>query len=366
MVSKKIILNTLPQYKNQYAHISDNQSVGDIIKAIKSCHKDFANDYDNIAPFFIGSNAYHTCENIFYFLRDNVNYFIESEDEQTVKSPAAILKTGEIDCKGFALFSCGVLDAINRSGLQKIPYCYRFVSSSLFTTSPNHVFCVAFPDTQNETWIDPIPQVKNFDEKITYYYSLDKKFKAMSLYSISGQKSERIGVIPVAVVAAAAQKLIPIISKLFSKHGNPNDWQGWKAQDLSYGEKPGFSAASWTLKDGDSVQNEALNIVQWIKNYGIETLLTNWQTLGKTLTIEDLTNKLTRGGFPTESQQFKQEYNGVLENSLSALNPFSSDTPTKSGYTPSAPSQAKQAGMNMYITFALVGAAAFFLLNKKK
>lgn len=363
MVSKKIILNTLPQYKNQYAHIGDNQSVGDIIKAIKSCHKDFTNDYDKIAPFFIGSNNYQTCENIFYFLRDNVKYFIESEEEQTVKSPAAILKTGEIDCKGFALFSCGVLDAINRSGLQKIPYCYRFVSDSIFSTTPNHVFCVAFPGTANEIWIDPIPQVSEFNDKIVYYYSLDKKFSAMSLYKVSGFEN-RIGfTIPgVGVNTDDVLKLGSVLVNLFSKKGNPNDWQGWKAQDISYGEKPGFSAASWTLKDGDSVQNEALNIVQWIKNYGIDTVLTNWQTLGKTVTIDDLANKLTRGGFPTEAQQFKQQYNSFLDQ---VLNLTGFGTPSTSG-TPAAPGTNTKAGMNMFVTIGLVGAAAFFLLNKKK
>lgn len=186
MVNVETILQVLPPYKNKYAPVTDNQTVNDIIKAIKNCHYDFSADYDKIAKYFIKDTPYKTCKGLFDFLRKNTDYFIESEEEQTVKSPSAILNTGLIDCKGFALFSCGVLDAINRTGLQKIPYCYRFVSDSIFNMTPNHVFCVAFQNTDQEIYIDPIPQVESFNQPITYYFSQDKKIKAMSLFKVSG------------------------------------------------------------------------------------------------------------------------------------------------------------------------------------
>ncbi len=146
---------------------------------------------------------------------------------------------------------------------------------------------------------------------------------------------------------AAGVQLVSTLTELFGKKPNPNDWKGWEALDQKYQAPKGYNAQSWVIQDGDSVTNEALNIVQWIKAYGIETVINdNWaikKNFGRNVTIEDLADKLSRGGFPMEAEQF-----------LAAA---------RSGEIPGAGS--KKASMNMIVTLGLVGAAAFFLLRKK-
>lgn len=188
-VTRNDILKMLPVFAGEYELLSDDQTVEDIMRGIKRCHKEYAQQYDTIAQYFVGNSTLETCRNIFDFLRANSFYYIEDEMNQTVRSPQAIVATGSvegIDCKNYALFCGGVLDAINRSDVQDIPFVYRFVSDRLLDTSPNHVFIVAFPETNKEVWVDPIPPVKYFNQKISYYYHTDKNYRAMPLFKISG------------------------------------------------------------------------------------------------------------------------------------------------------------------------------------
>ena len=194
MVDRLFILSKLPIYTGTVNVITEDQSVKDIIRGVKMCHEKYANDYDKIGAYFIGNTAEDTCENIFNFLRKSSFYYQEGV-VQTLRSPSAILSTGKtigIDCKNMALFIGGCLNAINRSGIQNIPFCYRFVSDKLFDPTPNHVFIVAFPKTNDEIWIDPIPEVNYFDQRLTYYYHTDKKFSTMALQMISGKSRGRV------------------------------------------------------------------------------------------------------------------------------------------------------------------------------
>lgn len=369
MVSRQTILKNLPTYQNKYAHISDNQSVDDIIAAIKDCHKDFAIDYDKICNYFIGPTEYKTCKNIFNFLRENTNYFIESENEQTVKSPAAILSgKAKIDCKGMALFSCGILDAINRTGKQNIPYCYRFVSDSIFNVTPNHVFCVAFPGSgDNEIWVDAIPQVNKFNERIGYYYSIDKKFKAMSLYKVSGGDFNTVGDLSIPGVPLSAGDLtniISIASNIFKTKPNPNDWKGWDAQDQAGGQWDGSSVRGWVLNDGSDVANEALNIASYIKANGIKTLTNSGRPYTvdgqgwRDVTLDEIAEKFKRGGLAQEAQALKQASNNIFSAASNAAQ-AAYGTPLVPGAAPS------QAGLNMWLTLALVGGGLFLIMKKK-
>jgi hypothetical protein len=107
---------------------------------------------------------------------------MEPEQRQTTKSPAAMMAQGFGDCKHYALFCAGVLDALNRRG-KKIDWCYRFASYSFFAPEPEHVFIVV-KDQGKEIWIDPVPGA----EKVTPVWQKDKKIKIdkMPLYRISG------------------------------------------------------------------------------------------------------------------------------------------------------------------------------------
>lgn len=176
-------------------------------------------------------------------------------------------------------------------------------------------------------------------------------------------RKDRIGIAPVAAAAAAATapislpalaisaalSAIPAIINLIKKNNqpNPNDWQGWNAQDARLGYPFGTSTINWIINDGDSIQNESLNILQWIQTYGLKPILEYNSHFNRQLTLQDLINKLNRGGYTGEARQFQK----ILDEQNKQL---------------ISPSTTKKAGLNMFLTIALVGAGLFLILKQKK
>ena len=169
------ILGRLSPYQAQEYKLRDEQSTGDIIAAITKAHKQYRPEYKKIALYFKGSSPRQTGQKIYDFLKSNVQYVIEPANKQTVKSPSAILAEGDGDCKHYSTFAGGVLEQLG------IPFSYRFASYRMFDETPQHVFVVINPGTQNEIWLDPV--LNSYDYKKPYTYAKDKK---MALYSVSG------------------------------------------------------------------------------------------------------------------------------------------------------------------------------------
>jgi hypothetical protein len=164
-----------------------NQNVGDIISGILVTHNKWRSDYDNISENFNASSSELIGKKIFDFLKNNTFYVIESDNAQTLRSPAAILKLGSdkkigLDCKSYSLFIGGILDSLNRKG-KKIQWCYRFASYRFMDKLPHHVFIVINPG-KNEIWVDPV--LPSFNQKKQYFYKIDKKPKKMALIQVSG------------------------------------------------------------------------------------------------------------------------------------------------------------------------------------
>jgi hypothetical protein len=65
-----------------------------------------------------------------------------------------MLSRGYADCKGYALFIGGVLDALKRQG-EKINWAFRFASYNLLKKKPYHVFIVVFYNG-SEIYVDPV------------------------------------------------------------------------------------------------------------------------------------------------------------------------------------------------------------------
>jgi hypothetical protein len=195
MISREQILNKLPPFYNRRDILVNDQDVSDIITGILTTHAQYANQYDKIAPYFIGSNNYQTGANIWHFLKNNVRYKVEPESMQMLKAPAAIVteiinnRVNTSDCKNMSLFTGGILAAINRAG-GRINWCYRFGSYKFLDKMPQHVFCVINPDTNKEIWIDAV--LPTYNNKKAYYYKIDKKPKNMALISLAGTDDENI------------------------------------------------------------------------------------------------------------------------------------------------------------------------------
>ncbi len=185
MVSKADILGLAPD-RDHWRIITDDQSTGDIEKGIIASHKKFKTDYDHISELFLGDTVEDTAEKIWKFLRKNVPYKRESKELQTVRSPYSIVAF-PADCKSYALFAGGIIDSLNRKGFLNVPFAYRFASYDENNwKEPGHVFLVLYPGTTNEIWIDPVPEISYFDEKLEPVAYKDKIFKPMSLVEISG------------------------------------------------------------------------------------------------------------------------------------------------------------------------------------
>jgi hypothetical protein len=184
------ILSYLTPFKNKRDILVHQQDVGDIITGILLTHDRYAKEYDKIVGFFIGRDGIETAKNVWAFVKRNVTYKVEPENEQLLKSPAAIITPATIggkrntsDCKNMSLFIGGILAAAERKG-QKINWCYRFSSYKFLDKVPQHVFCVINPDTSKEIWVDAV--LPTFNNHKQYYYKTDKKVKNMALVSLAG------------------------------------------------------------------------------------------------------------------------------------------------------------------------------------
>jgi hypothetical protein len=204
-MQKNLLLGRLKPFGGNSQMLVRDQQVPDIISAMLSAHKLYANEYDKISKDFFAGNGVQTAKKLFEFLKKNVRYKIESDKNQRIMSPSAILSLGKNDCKNYALFIMGVLDSLKRKGLINNKIYYRFASYKLLDEIPHHVFAVIQDENGNEYFIDPV--LSNFNERKTYYHKIDKE-PNMPLYIVSGIGSQ-VGLFKKKKPVAVTQQLIP-------------------------------------------------------------------------------------------------------------------------------------------------------------
>lgn len=173
----------------------DDQDVDDIIDAILIKHEQCSASYDRIYECFAGEGDWNQVANrIFSFLKRECTYQVEDEKWQYVSSPQAMLNRGVCDCKGYALFTAGVIDAMKRAG-EKVDWTYRFASYNLFNRIPAHVFVVLWPGTNYEFWIDPVlARLNGRWPRPTYYDDYaPEQVKVKSLGKIAGAYNNKSG-----------------------------------------------------------------------------------------------------------------------------------------------------------------------------
>ena len=159
-----------------------------------------------------------------------------------------------------------------------------------------------------------------------------------------------IPVDPISLGIEVVMAAIPFIMNAINKgKPSPNDWQGWVALDSKNGQPIGTNAITWIIKDGQSIQNEALNILQYIRNYGTQDVLTYNSYYGRTITAENLANKLRRGGYVNEANQLIQQ--------VQAPAPIQAASNILSNVTKSTSSLLLYLG---------IGLGLFLILKKKK
>jgi hypothetical protein len=186
-MNRDVVLMLLPPPTGKVEVITRRQTLTDIKKQIFHAHKVCAADYDKIAHVFLGNSDVGTLRDLFSFLKLNVRYKEESEKAQYTKSPAALLESGVADCKMYASFIGGVLDALNRQGAN-FDWYYAFASYP----QTEHVFVIVDVNGK-EYWVDPV--MPNFDQRDPEPDKLElKKIGAMALMHISGVEQEHLPV----------------------------------------------------------------------------------------------------------------------------------------------------------------------------
>lgn len=184
-MQRNLLLGRLKPFGGNSKMLVRDQQVPDIISAMLSAHKMYASEYDKISKDFYAGDGIQTAKKLFDFLKKNVRYKIESDKQQRIMSPSAILSLGRfgIDCKTYSLFIMGVLNSLQRKGLIDNKIYYRFASYKLLDEIPHHVFAVIQDKNGNEFFVDPV--LSKFNERKTYYHKIDK-IPSMPLYSVSG------------------------------------------------------------------------------------------------------------------------------------------------------------------------------------
>jgi hypothetical protein len=185
MVNRNILIGKVSPFIGKREIVVANQDTVDIIDALIKNHYKYSNEYDKIFRYFDGGSVEETAYNVWQFLKDDFKYTIEPEKMQILRSPAAILASNVIgiDCKGYATFANGIMEAYRRNTKKDFDVYYRFASYDPFDSTPQHVFAVV-NENGVEYWIDPV--LDQFDEKKQPYYYKDKKIKNMALIAMSG------------------------------------------------------------------------------------------------------------------------------------------------------------------------------------
>lgn len=183
MADINVILGKITPFQNRKNLVKHNQNVPDIMSAMLKAHEIYAPEYDKFSTDFYTGSDLGTAKKLFTFLKQNVEYKIDSENNQQIMSPSGILSIGKNDCKNYALFIVGVLDSLKRKGLIKNDVFYRFASYKMFDEMPHHVFAVMKDKNGKEYYIDPV--LSTFNERKPYFHKIDKK-PNMAIYSVSG------------------------------------------------------------------------------------------------------------------------------------------------------------------------------------
>jgi hypothetical protein len=163
-VTTEQLLSFLPQNREEYEVIANDQNVPDIIGLMLGSYAEFGKYYDKIWQFFEGPTVRDTCDNLFQFCRDNLAYDEETVKWQSVAPPFGILDRGHCDCKGYAGFIGGCLGAMSRATGEPIDWCFCFASYDAGQPVPYHVFVIV-KDAGEQIWVDPTPGSEYEDPK---------------------------------------------------------------------------------------------------------------------------------------------------------------------------------------------------------
>ena len=148
-----------------YKGKADNKDIRDLLEKLIPKASEQMREY---AKKFKGASELETCKKIFNFLKNDITYLADG-NEQVIKMPSALLKKKIGDCKSFSLFTASVLDNL------KIPYTITYTSYNE-NPIPAHVYIV----TKSGIIIDAVYGIFNQEKKAKYKYKKNMNVRYMA------------------------------------------------------------------------------------------------------------------------------------------------------------------------------------------
>lgn len=154
--------------------VKQDASNYELQKAIEAAQPYAVKQMADRAKQFKGATEKETCKKIFDYLKHNIKYKADG-DEQQVRLPSGLIRTGTGDCKSYALFTSAVLSNLG------IPHSLTYASYSNDKT-PTHVYVT----TKNGCIVDAVWGKFNSEKQANH-----KINKPMNISYIAGVRSPK-------------------------------------------------------------------------------------------------------------------------------------------------------------------------------
>ena len=144
----------------------------DVINAEIACYESWKNQPKELVRDLHGT-VDEKCEAIFSYLVNNVEYKLDDDGSQFIKSPARLLADGYGDCKSLTMFIACCLHCL---GIKHIIRFVNYDGGKQYT----HVYPVAIDEVGNEIILDACE--KDLDGVVLYDFARDYKRKKDFVY----------------------------------------------------------------------------------------------------------------------------------------------------------------------------------------
>lgn len=145
-------------------HIVTFQNAKQIVQQMMRAELDSRATSKKLATIFKEPEQKTTAAKVWYFLKNEIQYEAEPSDDQTAKTIRRFLSDKKGDCKHYATFAVGVLNACG------IKTWFTFVGQDPTKKKPNHTYATALIDGKRVI-IDPCRS--RFNSEPQYYYRWD-------------------------------------------------------------------------------------------------------------------------------------------------------------------------------------------------
>ena len=142
----------------------ESGNVNDIIQVILHADKHSLGAADEFAPFLRGANDLDTLRNVYHFVRQNIRYVRDPENEEIIKTPGCTLAEGKGDCKSMTILTGSLLRGLGYT------FSYRVAFYDRRYPQQGHIYSVVDLDGQHII-IDPVHDT--FNEELEAWKTKD-------------------------------------------------------------------------------------------------------------------------------------------------------------------------------------------------